>query len=335
MLIVGAFRGCVRAVSLLASFWVGCLLDARTGVEKKESRTMSVKRLTAGMMAALTALFGLSVSAFAEERLGVPQEKGLWLQEAANEQATKVSEFNMELLWLITVITVFVFVLMFYVMWRFRAKANPNPSKVSHNTTIEVIWTGLPIVILAVIGAKSLPLLYYQDVVPETEFAIQVTGNQWNWTYSYPDHDGIEFTSLLVPDSGHSNPEERATYERDLSAFLGKPAKLNARLLDTDNRLVVPVNTKIKVQLTASDVIHAWTVPAFGVKLDAVPGRLNETWFEVDHLGTYYGQCSELCGKDHAFMPIAVEVVSKEDFAKWVELAKANYADAGTTQLGR
>lgn len=296
---------------------------------------MSVKRLTAGLMAAFTAMIGFTVSAFAEGPLGQPHDKGLWLQEAANEQAAKVGAFNMELLWIITVITIFVFALMFYVMFRYRAKANPNPSKVSHNTVIEIIWTGVPIIILAVIGATSLPLLYYQDVVPETEFAIKVTGNQWNWTYSYPDHDDIEFTSLLVPDSAFKNADERATYERDLSAFLGRPAKLNARLLDTDNRLVVPVNTKIKVQLTGSDVIHAWTVPAFGVKLDAVPGRLNETWFEVDHVGTYYGQCSELCGKDHAYMPIAVEVVSKEDFAKWVELAKLNYADAATTQLGR
>jgi len=296
---------------------------------------MIVKRLIAGVAALLTATFGVTLSALAEGRLGVPKEKGLWLQEAANEQARLIDSFNTDLMYIITVITVFVFVLMFYVMWRFRAKANPEPSKVTHNTFIEIIWTGVPILILLFIGWTSLPLLYYQDTIPETEFAINVTGNQWNWTYNYPDHGGIEFTSTVVADEVHADPAQKAAAEAELSAFLGWPAKLNARLLDTDNRLVVPVNTKIKVQLTASDVLHAWTVPAFGVKLDAVPGRMNVLWFEVDQPGTYYGQCSELCGKDHAFMPIAVEAVSKEDFAKWVERAKAEYADAATTSFGR
>lgn len=296
---------------------------------------MNVKRLTAGLAAAMMAISGFAFGALAEGRLGVPTDKGLWLQESANEQARRVADFNLELMWIITVITVFVFLLMFYVMWRFRAKKNPEPSTVSHNTLIEIIWTGVPIIILAVIGATSLPLLYYQDVVPETEFAINVTGNQWNWTYEYPDHGGIEFTSSVIEDAVHADPVLKAKAEADLSEFLGWPAHLNARLLDTDNRLVVPVGAKIKVHLTASDVIHAWAVPALGVKLDAVPGRLNELWFEVDHVGTYYGQCSELCGKDHAFMPIAVEAVSKEDFAKWVERAKADYADASTTAFGR
>lgn len=296
---------------------------------------MIVKRLTAGVAALLTAIFSVTLGATAEQRLGVPKEKGLWLQEAANEQARLIDSFNMELMYIITVITVFVFILMFYVMWRFRAKANPEPSKVSHHTVLEIIWTGVPILILLVIGWTSLPLLYYQDTIPETEFAINVTGNQWNWTYNYPDHGGIEFTSTVIEDDVFTNPEKKAAAEAELTNFLGWPAKLNARLLDTDNRMVVPVNTKIKVQLTASDVIHAWTVPAFGVKLDAVPGRMNVLWFEVDQPGTYYGQCSELCGKDHAYMPIAVEAVSIEDFAKWVERAKAEYADVATTALGR
>lgn len=296
---------------------------------------MNVKRLTAGVMAALVALFASTVGAMAQDRVGGPTEKGMWLQEAASEQAAKIADFNELLLWIILVITAFVFILMFYVMIRYREKANPEPSKTSHNTLIEFIWTVVPIGILVVIGFVSIPLLYYQDVVPETEFAINVTGNQWNWTYAYPDHDGIEFTATVVPDSAFKNADERAGYEADLTSHLGRPAKLNARLLDTDLRLVVPVNTKIKVQLTASDVIHAWTVPAFGVKLDAVPGRLNQTWFEADEVGTFYGQCSELCGKDHAYMPIAVEVVSKEEFAKWVEGAKAKYAYAPVTALGR
>jgi len=296
---------------------------------------MSVKRLTAGIVALMSVILGFTVGALADGRLGLPKEKGLWLQEAANEQAAKIADFNFDLLVLITVITIFVFVLMFYVMFRFRAKANPVPSKVSHNTLIEILWTGLPIVILVAVGTISLPLLYYQDVVPETKFAIRVTGNQWNWTYNYPDHGGIEFTANVLPDSTFVNADEREKAENELSGFLGHRTQINARLMDTDLRVVVPIKTKIKVLLTASDVIHAWALPSLGVKLDAVPGRLNETWFEVDEVGTYYGQCSELCGKDHAYMPIAVEAVSQEDFDKWVARAKVDYADAATTALGR
>ncbi len=296
---------------------------------------MIVKRLTAGIMAMLVAVFGFTVSALAEAAKGVPMDKGLWLQAAANEQASRVGDFHELLLWIITIIAVFVFILVFWVMFRYRAKANPVPSKTSHNTFIEFVWTVMPIGILVAIGFWSIPLLYFQDVVPETEFAVRVTGNQWNWTYNYPDHGGIEFTSTVVPDSAFKDTAEAEEYNSSLSAFLGRPTRIQYRLLETNNRLVVPVNTRVKVQLTGSDVIHSWAVPAFGVKLDAVPGRLNETWFEVDEVGTYYGQCSELCGKDHAFMPIAVEVVSKEEFANWVERAKAEYADAGTIALGR
>jgi len=296
---------------------------------------MKLYRLFASAVVAISLLFGASVGAFAQERVGQPVPEGIWLQEAANEQAAKVEDFNLWLLYLITGITIFVFALMGWVMFRYREKANPVPSKNSHNSVLEFFWTIIPVFILIGIGIWSIPLLYYQDEVPETEFAIRVTGNQWNWTYAYPDHDGIEFTAYLVDDQTHADAGKRSEAEAQLSEFMGRPANLNARLLDTDKRLVVPINTRIKVLLTASDVIHAWTVPAFGVKLDAVPGRLNETWFEADHLGTYYGQCSELCGKDHAYMPIAVEVVSKEEFARWVEQAKANYADAGTVAFGR
>lgn len=289
---------------------------------------MIVKRVFAAVASFLTALFTLGATAFAEGRIGGPTDKAIWLQEMVNEQGRRLTEFNEGLLYVIFIIAIFVFALMFLILYRFRASKNPKPSSTSHNTFIEIVWTVAPILILIGIGFWSIPLLYYQDTIPETEFAIKVTGNQWNWTYNYPDHGDIEFTAAIVPDSAFVNAGERQMYENDLSAFMGRPANLNARLLDTDYRLVVPVNTKIKVLLTASDVIHAWTVPAFGVKLDAVPGRLNETWFEVDEIGTYYGQCSELCGKDHAFMPIAVEVVSKEEFARWVEHAKENYAEA-------
>lgn len=296
---------------------------------------MIVKRLIAGIVASGAALFGLTLGTFAQDQVGRPTDGGLWLQPAASEQAQKIGDFNELLLIIITVITIFVFVLMFYTMWRFREKANPVPSKVSHNTVIEVIWTVAPIIILVVIGAISLPLLYWQDVVPETDMAINVTGNQWNWTYSYPDHGDIELTANVVEDAVFTDPARRAEVEAELSNFLGWPAKLNARLLDTDYRLVLPVNTKIKVQLTASDVLHAWTVPAFGVKLDAVPGRLNDTWFEANQTGIFYGQCSELCGKQHAFMPIAVEIVSKEDFARWVARQGGTVASASAPALGR
>lgn len=292
-----------------------------------------LKRLAAILTLAM-GLATLSLPAWAEGRIGMPVEKGLWLQTPANEQAQRVADFNWDLLIIITVITAFTLGLIFYTMVRYWARLNKaEPSKVSHNTFVEFVWTVIPIFILIGIGVVSIPLLYYQEIVPETEFAVRVTGNQWNWTYSYPDHDDVEFTSVLVPDSAHKDVTERAKYEADLSAFLGRDAKLNARLLDTDNRLVVPVDTKIKLLITASDVLHSWTVPAFGVKMDAVPGRVNETWFEVSETGTFYGQCSELCGKDHAFMPIAVDVVSKEEFAAWIDRAKQEYASAPRRSL--
>jgi len=296
---------------------------------------MTMKPLFKAMVLSLLAIFG-SVGAFAQDRIGQPQAEGLWLQEPASEQAQRIGDFNYDLLIIITVISIVVFVLMGYIMVRYSARVNPTPSKVSHNTLLEVVWTVIPIFILIGIGVVSIPLLYWQETIPETEFAIQVNGNQWNWTYQYPDHGGIEFTSVLVPDAVHADAALRAEAEADLTAFLGRPAQLNARLLDTDNRLVVPVNTKVKLLITATDVLHAWTIPAFGVKMDAVPGRVNETWFEVRETGTFYGQCSELCGKDHAFMPIAVEVVSKEEFARWIEHAKQDYAVAPSARaLGR
>lgn len=295
---------------------------------------MSVKGLTAKIMVAMTAIFGATVAAIAEGRVGQPVERGLWLQPAASEQAQRIADFNEQLLWIIIVITVFVFALMFYTMWRFREKANPTPSKVSHNTFIEVVWTVVPIFILIGIGIVSLPLLYWQDTVPESDMTIRVTGNQWNWTYSYPDHGDYEITANVVPDDAHADPIKKAAVEAELSNFMGRPTKLNARLLDTDYRLVLPVDTTVKVELTASDVLHAWTVPSFGVKLDAVPGRLNDTWFKANAVGTYYGQCSELCGKDHAFMPIAVEIVSKEDFARWIA-TQTGTASADMPALGR
>ena len=298
---------------------------------------MTLKRLTGSIVASFAALLAFGVSAYASGDYHGPTPGALGMQEPVNELARELQWFHTDLVMpIITAITILVFVLMVWIVLRYREKANPEPSKTTHNTLLEVIWTGIPILILVVIAVPSFRLLYLQDVVPDTEFAVRITGNQWNWTYEYPDHGGINFTATMVPDNAYESnpvggfdPAVKKEYEDDLSEFLGRPATLNARLLDTDLRMVVPVNTKIKVYLTASDVIHAWTIPAFGVKLDAVPGRQNETWFDADEIGTYYGQCSELCGKDHAYMPIAVEVVSKEDFAAWVKHAKREYADAG------
>jgi cytochrome c oxidase subunit 2 len=191
-------------------------------------------------------------------------------------------------------------------MLRFNAKANPTPSKTSHNTLIEVLWTVLPIVILVVIAVPSFRLLYFQRVIPEVEMTVKAVGYQWYWGYEYPDHGDFAFDSLMLDD------DERGD---------------QPRLLATDTAMVVPVDTTIRVVVTGADVLHSFAMPAFGLKIDAIPGRLNETWFKANKTGTFYGQCSELCGIRHAFMPIRIEVVEKEAFASWVEKAQEEYAE--------
>jgi cytochrome c oxidase subunit 2 len=214
---------------------------------------------------------------------------------------------------IITLVTLLVLGLMLYIIVRFNAKANPVPSKVTHNTLIEVIWTIAPIVILVVIAVPSLRLLYLQRDIPVADMTVKVIGNpSWNWTYEYPDlglnDDGsakVSFTSYL---------KSKADAERDNVPYL----------LATDVPVVVPVNKTVKLIVTSDPegIIHAWTIPSFGMKIDAVPGRLNEDWFKATREGVYYGQCSELCGKDHAFMPIEVHVVSEADFAAWAQKAQ-------------
>jgi cytochrome c oxidase subunit 2 len=207
---------------------------------------------------------------------------------------------------LMTAISVFVLGLMLYVMVRFNARANPEPSTTTHNTLVEVVWTVVPIVILVVIAIPSFRLLYFQRDIPEADMTVKAVGYQWYWGYEYPDHGDFAFDSLMLSD------EERGD---------------QPRLLATDTAMVVPVDTTVRVIVTAADVLHAFAMPAFGLKMDAVPGRLNETWFKAEKTGTYYGQCSELCGIRHAFMPIRIEVVSKADFALWVEEAQNEYAE--------
>jgi cytochrome c oxidase subunit 2 len=198
------------------------------------------------------------------------------------------------------------------VIVRFNSKANPAPTKTTHNTTLEVLWTVVPVLILVIIAIPSFRLLYLQRVIPPADMTVKVTGNKWYWSYEYPDHGGITFDANIL-----SNEEADAK---------GEP-----RYLAVDNPVVVPVNKTVRVIVTASDVIHAWTLASFGQKIDAVPGRLNEDWFRIDSEGVYYGQCSELCGKDHAFMPVTVRAVPESEFNAWVETAKA----AGVEQANK
>lgn len=254
---------------------------------------MGVKRL---ILAASAAFFAMSTAAFASK----PTDGGYWLQEAATPVMVELTKLHNFVFWIITAITLFVMVLMAYIMFRFSEKRNPVPSKTTHNTLIEVIWTIVPIIILLVMVVPSMKLLYMQDALPETEMTIKVTGNTWNWEYAYPD------------------------FEDQVEAFISNPVEKEEAgdlyLLKSDAPLVVPVDTKIKVLITSSNNLHSFAVPAFGVKMDAVPGRINETWFEVlpGKEGTYFGQCSELCGINHYKMPIEVEVVSKAAFRRWV-----------------
>jgi len=236
-------------------------------------------------------------AAFAE--LGQPAPWEWKLQEGATPVMENIIWFHNFLFWLITIITLFVLALLIIVMVKFNAKANPVPSKTTHNTLIEVAWTIIPVLILVGIAVPSFRLLFQELDIPKADLTIKVTGNQWNWTYAYPD-DKIEFTSIMLTD------EERA-----------KKNPPPPRLLGVDNEMVVPVNKVVRIQTTGADVIHSFAVPAFGIKIDSVPGRLNETWFKATKEGVYYGQCSELCGKDHAFMPIVVRVVKDQEYDAW------------------
>jgi len=231
----------------------------------------------------------------------VPRDWQMNFQEAATPVMEKVAELHHLLLTIEAFIALFVVSLITYTLLRFRASRNKVPSKTSHNTMIEVIWTAIPVLILVVIAVPSLKLIYYMDKAPNAQVTVKAIGSQWYWTYEYPDH-GIKFDSMLVED-------------KDLQPD-------HIRLLEVDNRVVVPVNTDVRLITTSMDVLHSWAIPAFGVKKDSVPGRLNETWFNVSKEGVYRGQCSELCGSKHGFMPIVVEVVSKARYDQWVAAKK-------------
>lgn len=243
----------------------------------------------------------LALGHAARAETGQPAPWEYKLQEAATPVMENITWFHNFLLWLITAITLFVLVLLVMVAVKFNHKANPVPSKTTHNTLIEVAWTLVPVLILVAVAVPSFRLLFLELDIPKADVTIKATGKQWYWSYSYPDNGPFEFDSLLAQDK-------------------------QPRLLAVDNEVVVPVDKVIRVQTTAADVIHSFAIPSFGIKIDAVPGRLNETWFKATKLGMFYGQCSELCGKDHAFMPIAVRVVSDQEFTAWIETAKKKFA---------
>jgi cytochrome c oxidase subunit II len=259
-------------------------------------------------LTAIAAGAGLSLASAeaALAGLGQPTPWQMDLQDSATPVMEYIAGFHNFLLWVIAAISAFVLALLLIIIVRFNARANPTPSRTTHNTPIEIIWTIVPVIILALIAVPSFRLLFLELDVPTPDLTVKVTGKQWFWSYSYPDNGNFEFDSLMVA-------------EKDLKP--GQP-----RLLAVDNEMVVPVNKVVHVLVTGADVIHSFTVPSFGIRMDAVPGRINETWFKATVEGMFYGQCSELCGKNHSFMPIAVRVVKSSDFTAWVATAKKNYS---------
>ncbi len=255
---------------------------------------------TAGLT--VGSLLASAGAAFAD--LGQPSPWQLGLQDAASPVMADVIAFHNFLLWVIIAITTFVLILLLIIIVRFNARANPTPSRTTHNPLLEVIWTIVPVIILVTIAVPSFRLLFLQLDEPKPDLTVKATGKQWYWSYNYPDNGNFEFDSLIVED-------------KDLKP--GQP-----RLLTVDNEMVVPVNKVVHVLVTGADVIHSFAVPSFGIKIDAIPGRINDPWFKATCEGLFHGQCSELCGKDHAFMPITVRVVNDADFAKWVEAEKKN-----------
>lgn len=261
---------------------------SRTSMEGNE---VSLTRIATKFYWSILLLLGFTGAAHAQ--MGQSENWQMDFQEAATPVMERITSFHEFILWIIVIITLFVLALLIWIILRYNAKANPTPKTFSHNTLLEIIWTGGPIIILVVIGYYSLPLLWYEELTPEADITIKATGHQWYWSYEYPDHGNFGFVSAL--------DEE------------GEP-----RLLATTQNVVVPVDTNVRILVTAERVLHSWAMPSFGVKMDAVPGRINETWFHATETGMFYGQCSELCGINHAFMPISVEVVTQEEFDVWV-----------------
>ena len=255
-------------------------------------------------VAGLAGALGAAGAAVAQQ----PTDWEVDFQTALSPSMERIVDFNLMVTIIIVIITAFVFGLMAWIVIRYNKKRNPVPSKTTHNTMLEVIWTVVPVIILLVIAVPSFRLLYFTDKVEDADMTLKAIGHQWYWSYEYPDHGDFTFDAIML--------EEDELEE-------GQP-----RLLATDEAVVLPVGAKIRLLTTADDVIHSWAIPAFGVKMDSVPGRVNETWFQINREGTYYGQCSELCGTLHGFMPIMIEAVSQEEFDAWVEFAREEYASA-------
>ena len=246
------------------------------------------------------------------QAMALPFNWQLGFQPSDSTVMDQIENFHTELLYIITAVCLFVLALLIYIMFKFRAGANATPSKVHHNTLLEVAWTIIPVIILVVIAVPSFRLLYFEGTIPKADVTIKAIGKQWFWTYEYPGANaGFSFDSLGLSDADAKKANE-------------------PRLLGVDNVVVVPVNRVVEVITTGADVIHSWALPQMGVKMDAVPGRLNTTWFKADRTGTYYGECSELCGARHAFMPIEVKVVSDADYATWLASAKKKFAALDT-----
>ena len=258
-------------------------------------------------VAGLAGALGAAGAALAQQ----PTDWEVDFQTALSPSMERIVDFNLMVTIIIVIITAFVFGLMAWIVIRYNKKRNPVPSKTTHNTMLEVIWTVVPVIILLVIAVPSFRLLYFTDRVEDADMTLKAIGHQWYWSYEYPDHGDFTFDAIML--------EEDELEE-------GQP-----RLLATDEAVVLPVGAKIRLLTTADDVIHSWAIPAFGVKMDSVPGRVNETWFQINREGTYYGQCSELCGTLHGFMPIMIEAVSQEEFDAWVEFAREEYAAADDT----
>jgi cytochrome c oxidase subunit II len=294
-------------------------VQARRGV-RREMAFMSMKsKLMAAMAAALAFAPGTALA-----EAGKAVEWQLGLQDAVTPVAEYINWFHNYLLVIITVITLFVLGLLLYVMVKFNAKANPVPSKTTHHVGLEVAWTVIPVLILVAIAIPSFRLLYLQRNIPQADMTIKVIGNPgWNWTYQYPD--------LGVDDAG----EAKVNFTASLLPEEQAKAENRPYLLAADVPMVVPVNKTVKMIITSDPegIIHAWTIPSFGMKIDAMPGRLNEEWFKATKEGVYYGQCSELCGKEHAFMPIEVHVVSEADFKAWSEKVKTASVEEATKFL--
>ncbi len=267
------------------------------------------------ILSALALALGLAGAA--QAGTGQPSPWQLGFQGSVTEVMDFVTTFHNWLLVLITAITLFVLALLVYVIVRFNEKRNPTPSRTTHHVGLEVAWTIVPVLILVAIAIPSFQLLRKQLVTPAADLTIKATGHAWYWSYEYPadQNGGFSFESNMLADDA-----------RQKAIAAGRPATEVPRLLAVDNEVVVPVNKVVRVQVTAADVLHAFAVPSFGIKVDAVPGRLNETWFKAEREGLYFGQCSELCGQNHAFMPIAVRVVSEERYAAWLAEAKTRYA---------